>query len=93
MNFVWYNPDHYDSLECLPDWAKKTIREHQKDKRQYIYSLEQLEKGETHDRYWNACQLEMVHCGKMHGYMRMYWGKTVKRVSMTICLYHYLLIK
>jgi hypothetical protein len=34
---------------------------------------EQLEKAQTHDELWNAAQLEMVHLGKMHGFMRMYW--------------------
>ena len=38
---------------------------------------EQLEKGETHDDLWNAAQHEMVHIGKMHGFMRMYWGKKI----------------
>ena len=27
--------------------------------------------------YWNAAQMEMVRTGKMHGYMRMYWGKKI----------------
>ena len=36
---------------------------------------EELEKGETADELWNAAQLEMVHRGKMHGFMRMYWAK------------------
>jgi len=26
---------------------------------------------------WNASQLEMVHHGKMHGFMRMYWAKKI----------------
>lgn len=77
MNFVWYNPDAYDSIECLPGWAKETISRHKSDKRPYTYSENELERAQTHDIYWNACQLEMVHKGKMHGYMRMYWGKKV----------------
>jgi deoxyribodipyrimidine photo-lyase len=36
-----------------------------------------LEAAKTHDPYWNAAQLEMVLRGKMHGYMRMYWGKKI----------------
>lgn len=40
-------------------------------------SREQLEKAETHDDLWNAGQNEMVHLGKMHGFMRMYWAKKV----------------
>ncbi len=43
---------------------------------------EELEKGETHDELWNAAQLEMVHSGKMHGFMRMYWAKKVGPAPM-----------
>lgn len=76
MNFVFYNK-HYDSFEGLPLWVKKTLKTHQKDRRPYLYSLEELEMGETHDPYWNAAHREMVLTGKMHGYMRMYWGKKI----------------
>ena len=38
---------------------------------------DQLERGITHDELWNAGQLEMVHHGKMHGFMRMYWAKKI----------------
>ncbi len=76
MNFVFYN-HQYDSFGGLPEWAKKTLKEHQKDKRPYLYSLEELEAAATHDPYWNAAQKEMVLTGKMHGYMRMYWGKKI----------------
>ena len=38
---------------------------------------QQLEDGETHDELWNAAQHEMVHLGKMHGFMRMYWAKKI----------------
>jgi deoxyribodipyrimidine photo-lyase len=53
------------------------LQEHKKDQRQYIYSLEEFESASTHDECWNAAQLEMVATGKMHGYMRMYWGKKI----------------
>lgn len=75
-NFCFYN-DHYDSFECFPDWAKKTLNEHMKDKRPYLYGLEEFEKAQTHDDLWNAAQMEMVKRGKMHGYMRMYWAKKI----------------
>ena len=76
MNFVFYN-SHYNSFDCLPDWAKNTLLEHKKDKRNNIYSLNELENAETADPYWNASQKEMMVKGKMHGYMRMYWGKKI----------------
>jgi deoxyribodipyrimidine photo-lyase len=76
MNFVRYN-QKYDSFTGLPEWAKRTMKEHERDPREYIYSLEELEQAQTHDQYWNAAQREMVVTGKMHGYMRMYWGKKI----------------
>lgn len=76
INFVQYN-SHYDCFEGLPAWAKKTLLDHKRDKREYTYSLDTLENADTHDPYWNAAQNEMVLGGKMHGYMRMYWGKKI----------------
>ncbi len=67
----------YDSLEALPTWVHKTMREHADDTRQFLYSLEELERGETHDELWNAAQREMVVTGEMHNYVRMLWGKNV----------------
>ncbi|MHC4539460.1 MAG: deoxyribodipyrimidine photo-lyase [Planctomycetota bacterium] len=75
-NFVFYNND-YDSFACLPPWAKRTLNFHRRDKREYAYPREQFEKAQTHDPYWNAAQKEMALTGKMHGYMRMYWGKKI----------------
>lgn len=76
FNFVYYN-NKYDTFASLPPWAKRTLNFHRKDKREYVYSLEDFEQAETHDPYWNAAQKEMVLTGKMHGYMRMYWGKKI----------------
>jgi len=76
INFVHYTED-YDSLDTLPDWAKMTLREHTGDKREYLYTYEEMEQGKTHDTDWNACMKEMRETGFMHGYMRMYWGKKI----------------
>jgi deoxyribodipyrimidine photo-lyase len=81
-NFVYYN-NNYDKFDCLELWAKLTLNSHRRNKRQYIYTLEQLEQAKTHDEYWNAAQREMVLSGKMHGYMRMYWGKKILEWSRT----------
>jgi deoxyribodipyrimidine photo-lyase len=75
-NYCYYNVD-YDNFQGFPDWAKKTLNEHRKDKREHMYTYEQFEKGETHDALWNAAQKQMVKAGKMHGYMRMYWAKKI----------------
>jgi deoxyribodipyrimidine photo-lyase len=75
-NFCFYNP-HYDSFDGFPQWAQKTLNEHRKDRRPYLYSLGQFETAQTHDDLWNAAQMEMIKRGKMHGYMRMYWAKKI----------------
>ncbi len=82
MNFVYHSED-YDSMKCLPDWAQETLEEHEDDEREYVYSREEFEKAKIHDPYWNAAQDEMVKTGKMHGYMRMYWGKKILEWSET----------
>ncbi|MCU0578101.1 MAG: deoxyribodipyrimidine photo-lyase [Desulfobacterota bacterium] len=75
-NFCFYNP-RYDRVEGFPDWAKKTLDQHRKDPRDYLYRFDQWERGATHDDLWNAAQQEMVRTGKMHGYLRMYWAKKI----------------
>lgn len=75
-NFVRYNA-RYDDYNALPPWALRTLNFHAKDKRLQTYTLKQLEFAETADPYWNAAQMEMVITGKMHNYMRMYWGKRI----------------
>ena len=82
MNFVSYTKN-YDSYACLPQWARKTLKEHQKDKREYVYTRRQLENAATHDEYWNAAMHEMKMTGFMHNYMRMYWGKKILEWSKT----------
>ena len=74
MNFTQYNPG-YDTYESLPAWARATLEKHGEDTRPYVYNIDELENARTHDPYWNAAQREMVLTGRMHGYMRMYWGK------------------
>lgn len=75
-NFCFYNPG-YDSFDGLPEWGKKTLTAHLKDKREYIYTPDEFESAMTHDQLWNAAQREMLLRGKMHGYMRMYWAKKI----------------
>ncbi|MBN1785889.1 MAG: deoxyribodipyrimidine photo-lyase [Candidatus Methanofastidiosa archaeon] len=76
INFTHFNND-YDDYSCLPEWAKETLGTHSKDTREYVYDYDDLKAAVTHDVYWNAAQREMALTGKMHGYMRMYWGKKI----------------
>jgi len=77
VNFVHYNP-FYDTYEgAVPAWARKTLDDHDRDPREYMYGLRDFDEARTHDPFWNAAQREMVRTGKMHNYMRMYWGKKI----------------
>ena len=82
MNFVNFNPA-YDAYEGIPAWARKTLAAHAGDDRPVLYDLATLEAARTEDPYWNAAQNEMKIAGKMHGTMRMYWGKKILEWSPT----------
>ncbi|TVR00849.1 MAG: deoxyribodipyrimidine photo-lyase [Desulfovibrionales bacterium] len=75
-NFCWYN-QAYDRVDGFPDWARKTLNDHRRDKRPYRYDIKEFATAATHDPLWNAAQREMTQTGKMHGYMRMYWAKKI----------------
>ncbi|WP_152044578.1 deoxyribodipyrimidine photo-lyase [Aureimonas psammosilenae] len=77
MNHVFFR-EGYDRYEdAVPEWARKALETHAKDKRPHLYSDEELVQGRTHDRYWNAAMAEMRETGFMHNHLRMYWGKKI----------------
>ncbi len=76
-NFVYFNPT-YDQFKYMTyDWAYKSMNQHLKDERLYIYTKEDYINFNTHDPYFNAAMIEMVYTGRMHSYMRMYWCKKI----------------
>ena len=81
-NFCYYE-DNYDNIKCFEDWAKRSLNNHLDDQREYLYSKEEFEKAETHDKIWNVAQLQMVKEGKMHGFLRMYWAKKIMEWTET----------
>ncbi|GFP81816.1 deoxyribodipyrimidine photo-lyase [Phtheirospermum japonicum] len=61
-NFCFYQP-HYDSIQGAWEWARKTLMDHAADKREHLYTREQLEKAKTADpvsnwMYWAKKILE-----------------------------------
>lgn len=82
FNFARFTSDP-ESLDAVPDWCKRTMAKHAGDPRPELYTPEQLERAETHDRLWNANQKELLLRGKIHGYYRMYWGKKIMEWSPT----------
>ncbi len=92
VNFVRYQPE-YDSPGCADKWARETIEEHDRDEREVLYKLPQLERAQTDDELWNAAQIQMVRYGWMHNYLRMYWAKKIVewtpnvRIAMKVAIY------
>ena len=92
VNFVRYQPE-YDSPACADNWARETIAEHDRDQRELLYKLPQLENAQTYDELWNAAQIQMVRYGWMHNYLRMYWAKKILEwtpnvsIAMKVAIY------
>ncbi len=80
--FCARRPD-YERYESLPAFALQTLDKHAADRRPHVYSLEQFERAQTHDRIWNAAQRQLVREGYIHNYLRMLWGKKVLEWSAT----------
>ncbi len=76
FNLCWHRPD-YDQYESLPDWARKTLAEHESDPRPWQYDLDQFQRAATHDRLWNAAQGQLLAEGLLGNYLRMLWGKKI----------------
>lgn len=75
-NYCYYNKN-YNNIKGIKEWAYKSLKQHESDKREFIYSLKELETAQTHDNAWNASQNQLIKTGKIHGYMRMYWAKKI----------------
>jgi deoxyribodipyrimidine photo-lyase len=82
FNFVRYTKSR-DTLDALPEWARKTLHKHRRDRRDPGYARDEFDQASTHDELWNAAQKEFVLRGTIHGYYRMYWGKKILEWSAT----------
>jgi deoxyribodipyrimidine photo-lyase len=69
--------DGYDRYESLPEWSRATLETHASDRRAFVYSLDAFAGARTHDELWNAAQTQLVREGRIHGYLRMLWGKKI----------------
>lgn len=81
-NFCFYCKN-YKTLECIPLWAKNSLKEHENDLRVYNYKLSDFENAKTHDILWNAAQIQLINDGSIHGYLRMYWAKKILEWSQS----------
>ena len=67
----------YDEFDSLPHWARLSLEEHEHDAREFLYTRDDFEQAQTHDRLWNAAQGQLITEGRIHGYLRMLWGKKI----------------
>ena len=81
-NFCFYAKS-YTTFSSVPAWANNTLQTHASDRREHTYTKKQWEEATTHDPAWNAAQIQLKKCGKIHGYMRMYWAKKLLEWSET----------
>lgn len=75
-NFCFYREDH-SRWTALPDWAQETLEQHATDHRRSTYSWEELARGSTESRLWNAAQHSLLMHGELHNNLRMTWGKAI----------------
>ncbi len=74
--FCTYEPRH-ETLSAVPDWAIKTLRQHESDARPLLPSWERLARGETGEPLWDAAQHSLRIHGELHNSLRMAWGKAL----------------
>jgi deoxyribodipyrimidine photo-lyase len=75
-NMASQRPDYAD-FASLPVWARQTLEQHEDDPREHLYTLDEFDRGATHDPLWNAAQVQLVREGRIHNYLRMLWGKKI----------------
>jgi photolyase PhrII len=73
-NFCFHH-SRPETLAVLPEWARRTIEDHRNDRRQTLYSWEDLARAQTGDPLWDAAQRSLLIHGELHNNVRMTWGK------------------
>jgi photolyase PhrII len=69
--------DSVETIDAIPAWAQRTLRERQEDIRDCIHSWEVSARGQTGDALWDHCQKSLLKHGELHNNVRMTWGKEV----------------
>ena len=71
------NTKSFKNFSGILNWAKVSLIKHKNDLRLYLYSIDELEGAQTHDKLWNATQIQLIKDGIIHSYLRMYWAKKI----------------
>ena len=46
-------------LQGASDWAIKSLNDHRKDKREWLYTRDEFDEAKTHDELWNSAQIQL----------------------------------
>ena len=77
FHFCFYHADEIDSMDGLPEWARKTLDAHADDPREMNCSWETLARAKSTQPLWDACQRSLLKHGELHNNVRMTWGKAL----------------
>jgi photolyase PhrII len=96
FHFCFHHQGDVDTLDAIPDWARRTLAQHQADSRDANHSWETLARGGTANALWDASQRSLFKHGELHNNLRMTWGKAflqwtdtpAKALRMAIDLNH-----
>ncbi|PZR04162.1 MAG: hypothetical protein DI536_34730 [Archangium gephyra] len=71
------------AFEALPEWARETLREHERDARSSLLSFEQLARAQTGDLVWDAIARQLLVHGEVSAPLRDVWLKALLPWSRT----------
>ena len=82
-NLCFFN-EQCETLELIPEWARCTLKAHEPDERDALYSWERLARGKTDDQLWDAAQKSLLIHGELHNNVRMTWGKALLKWTASV---------
>lgn len=74
--YCFYKPAH-GTVQAIPQWATKTLKEHEADTREVLHDWETLATATTGSDLWDAAQQSLLIHGELHNNVRMTWGKAL----------------
>lgn len=74
--FCHYRANH-GTVDAIPGWARRTLAEHEGDRRTAFFDAETLARGRTGEPLWDAAQRSLRVRGELHNNVRMTWGKAL----------------
>ena len=83
FHFCHHMGERVESLEGIPEWARRTLAEHASDPRPALPSWETLSRAHVGDPLWDACQQSLLRHGELHNNLRMSWGKAILQWANT----------